>query len=265
LKLMHVIYRAIFARVIFYKFNKLLYSLSLRGLGILNYESDKISGEEHFIDVQLKKLVDGVVFDVGANIGRYSEMILKNNKNIRVFAFEPHPKTYSKLVNNTLETGIVTLNSGVGAQKGFLTLYDYADEDGSSHASVYKDVIEKIHKGQAIAHTVSIISLDDFVIQNSIEKVNLLKIDTEGHELEVLKGFQQFIGNNNVDLIHFEFNEMNIISKVSFKDFWDLLPNYDFFRMLPDGLVPIKNYSPLFCEIYAYQNIVAKLKAEFRK
>jgi hypothetical protein len=30
--------------------------------------------------------------------------------------------------------------------------------------------------------------------------------------------------------------------------------------MLPDGLVPIRNYSPVFCEIFAYQNIVAKLK-----
>jgi hypothetical protein len=45
-----------------------------------------------------------------------------------------------------------------------------------------------------------------------------------------------------------------------FKDSWDFLPNYDFYRMLPDGLVKIENYSPIFCEIFAYQNIVAKLR-----
>ena len=92
----------------------------------------------------------------------------------------------------------------------------------------------------------------------------LLKIDTEGHELEVLKGFEPYIRQNKVDLIHFEFNEMNVASRVFFKDFWEFLPNYDFYRMLQDGLIPIKNYNPVYCEIFAYQNIVAKLKVEYK-
>jgi FkbM family methyltransferase len=159
---------------------------------------------------------------------------------------------------------VKTYNLGIGASEASLYLYDYADKDGSPHASLYKDVIEQIHKGQAIAHEVRIISLDAFVIKHNIKRVGLLKIDTEGHELEVLRGFEQCIRDNKVDLIHFEFNEMNIASRIFFKDLWEFLPNYDLFRMLPDGLVPIRNYSPVFCEIYAYQNIVAKLKAEFK-
>lgn len=54
---------------------------------------------------------------------------------------------------------------------------------------------------------------------------------------------------------------MNIVSKVSFKDFWDYLKEYEFYRILPGGeLLKIKNYSPIGCEIYAFQNIVALLK-----
>ena len=51
LKLVYDLYRLLFARRFFYKFNKLLYNLSLRGLGVLNFESDKlsISGEDHFV------------------------------------------------------------------------------------------------------------------------------------------------------------------------------------------------------------------------
>lgn len=265
LKLVYDLYRMLFARVVFYKFNKLLFNLSLRGLGVLNYESDRLSGEGYFIDHYVKKNKSGVVLDVGANVGGYSKSIRETNKNIEIYAFEPHPVTYQKLAINVMGLDIKTYNMGVGVKEGSLALYDYADKDGSSHASLYKDVIEQIHKGQTIAHEVKIISLDDFVHENKIEKVSLLKIDTEGHELEVLKGFGRHIEGNKVELIHFEFNEMNIVSKVGFKDFWDLLPNYDFFRMLPDGLVPIKNYSPIFCEIYAYQNIVAKLKSEFKE
>lgn len=260
LKLVLNLYRLIFARKVFYKFNQFLYQLSLRGIGILNYESDKQSGEDNFIEHHVSKIKEGVVLDVGANVGRYATQIKKFNQNLNIYAFEPHPVTYEKLIGNVERLDINTYNVGVGAAEGSLTLYDYADKDGSSHASLYKEVIEKIHKGQTIPHEVRMIALDAFAAEHGIKRVGLLKIDTEGHELEVLKGFKQFISQNKVDLIHFEFNEMNIVSRVYFKDFWEFLPNYDFFRMLPDGLVPIKHYSPLFCEIFAYQNIVAKLK-----
>jgi len=255
----------LFARTVFYKFHKLLYQLSLRGIGILNHESEKISGEGYFIENHVSKIRKGVVLDVGANVGKYSKFIKRMNQDIDIFAFEPHPATYQRLVKNVDGMDIKTYNVGVGASDGSLYLYDYADKDGSSHASLYKDVIEQIHKGQAIAHKVRIISLDTFMIENNIDRVGLLKIDTEGHELEVLKGFERCIRDNKVDLIHFEFNEMNIASRVCFKDFWEFLPNYDFSRMLQDGLVPIRDYSPVYCEIYAYQNIVAKLKAEFKR
>lgn len=259
-KLIFDLYRLLFARTIFYQFNKFLYQLSLRGIGILNFESDKLSGEEYFIEHYVSKIRKGVVLDVGANVGKYSQFIKRMNQDIDIFAFEPHPVTYQKLVKNVDGVDMEIYNVGVGASEGSLCLYDYADKDGSAHASLYKDVIEQIHKGQAIAHKVKIISLDAFVIEHNIERVGLLKIDTEGHELEVLKGFERYIRDNKVDMIHFEFNEMNIASRVRFKEFWEFLPNYDFFRMLPDGLVPIRGYSPVSCEIYAYQNIVAKLK-----
>lgn len=259
-KLMLNLYSFLFARAFFYRFNKLIYFLSLKGLGILNHESNKMSGEEYFIKKYVAKIGKGIVLDVGANIGNYSKSIRKSNKDIDIYAFEPHPVTFQKLSINTSNLGIKTFNVGIGRKTGMLYLYDYANNDGSSHASLYKDVIENIHKSEAVKHEIDIIDLDSFAEKNSIEQIDLLKIDTEGHELEVLKGFEQHIKANKVKLIHFEFNEMNIASKVFFKDFWDILPNYDFYRMLPDGLVLIKHYSPVFCEIFAYQNIVAILK-----
>lgn len=254
------VFRLLFVRRIFYRFYKVLYSLSLRGIGIRNFESDSLSGEKYFIDRHISSIQSGIIFDVGANVGAYSKLIRSANSAVRICAFEPHPKTYLKLSENLATSNIETYNIAVGSAAGILLLFDYADEDGSSHASLYKDVIEGIHKGQATQHQVQVVALDAFAINHGIERVALLKIDTEGHELEVLLGFLQFIRANKVDLIQFEFNEMNIVSKTSFRDFWELLPNYDFFRMLPDGLVPIEVYNPIHCEIYAYQNIVARLK-----
>jgi FkbM family methyltransferase len=264
LKFVHDLYAIFFARVFFYKFNKLLYSLSLRGLGVLNFSSDKISGEESFIENYVPIINKGVIFDVGANVGNYSKNLRRKNSQAEIYSFEPHPTTFERLRENTNALDIKILNVGIGATKGILKLYDYADNDGSSHASLYRDVIETIHKAKAIEHEVKVITLDAFAHENNIDRVGLLKIDTEGHELEVLKGFEQYIRDGKVNLIHMEFNEMNVASRVFFKDFWDFLPNYDFYRMLPNGLIPIKSYSPVFCEIFAYQNIVAKLRSTNR-
>ena len=87
-----------------------------------------------------------------------------------------------------------------------------------------------------------------------------MKIDTEGNELEVIRGCAKSIALGKIKIIHFEFNEMNIAARVFFKDFWDILSEYDFYRLLPNGMMRIKKYDPLFCEIFAYQNIVAIYK-----
>lgn len=253
-------YRFFFAKKLFFKFNRLLYKLSIRGMGILNFESDRLSGEENFIKSYVPQIKGGIIFDVGANVGNYAMKLRQSNLDVAIFCFEPHPVNFQKLNQNMKNLNIKLVNVGVGCEIGKIKIYDYEDEDGSSHASLYKDVIETIHNRKSVAHEVEIITLDDFALKNGINRVHLLKIDTEGHEMSVLKGFEQFIRSDKVDLIHFEFNEMNIISRTFFKDFWDYLPNYEIFRMLPDGLVPIKNYSPLTCEIFAFQNIVAKLK-----
>jgi len=65
-----------------------------------------------------------------------------------------------------------------------------------------------------------------------------------------------------IKAIHFEFNEMNLASRTCFRDFWSLLSNYDFFRLLSSGMIKIDKYSPVQTEIFAYQNIVAILKVK---
>ena len=58
-------------------------------------------------------------------------------------------------------------------------------------------------------------------------------------------------------MIQFEFNEMNVASRVFFRDFWLMLPNYEFYRLMVDGMIRIDKYDPIYCEIFAFQNIVA--------
>lgn len=254
------LFRKIFLRKVFFNLNRIIFILSLRGLGILNYETNKLSGEDFFIQKISKFLnsSDCVFFDVGANIGNYSLLIRSIAKSINIYAFEPHPKTFKKLELQGQEHNYVTINAACSDVEGKLKLYDYQGEkDGSSHASLYQNAIEQLRQADSDSWEVSVITIDQFVKENNIDKISLLKIDTEGNELKVLKGSKESIKNNIIDIIHFEFNEMNVFSRVFMKDFYEILEDYCFYRMLPDGLVHLGNYNPLTWEIFAYQNIVA--------
>jgi len=252
------LYQFVFARKRFYRLNRFIFRLALRGIGVFNYESARLSGEEWLLEKFCKNKLKTVI-DVGANVGEYSKSVIQNNAGVRLFAFEPHPVTFDALLPKAAELGYTAMNLAVGAEKGFVELFDYATDDGSQHASIHRSVIEDIHRSQSISHRVAITTLDAFMGESGVEKVDLLKIDTEGNELQVLSGARQALADGRIELIHFEFNVCNVISRVFMKDFYELLSNYIFFRMLPDGMVrlPVYGADVTDLEIFAYQNILA--------
>jgi hypothetical protein len=68
----------------------------------------------------------------------------------------------------------------------------------------------------------------------------------------------ELLQENRIDIIQFEFGEMNIASRVFFKDFYDLLSGqYHLYRLLPNGLLPLEPYNARRHEIFIYQNIIA--------
>lgn len=259
------IYTVIFGRPFFYRLNYAFFHLGLRGMGFLNYEDKNTidTGEKLFLKRLLAPKRNFILVDVGANIGGYIKVVLNINPNGSVYGFEPHPKTFAMLKKNIQDFGcnrIEVFNIGLSAQKEKLYLYDHGHDDGSAHASIHKGVIEEIHCSHSVRYEVEVGTLDDFVATNNISNIDLLKIDTEGNELNVLLGATESLRNGLIDVIHFEFNEMNVISKTFFKEFWNLLSGYEFYRILYGGMHQIQSYNALTCEIFAYQNIVAVKK-----
>ena len=248
------------------KLNKLLLNLSIRGLGILNYSSAYLNGETAWLRNMLSEVDKPIVFDVGANVGNYTANVVAEKPDCTVYAFEPHPINFERLQKKVgtllLKKGrVCIINSAVGDVPKKLDLYDRCDREGSTYASLYQKVIEDIQRVESVKFTVDVITLDDFCDKRKVKHIDLLKIDTEGNELKCLRGAQRMLDRKAINAIQFEFNEMNIISHSTFKDFWDLLYDYNIARLLPGGrLLPIKRYSSLMCEIYEYQNIVATLK-----
>jgi len=254
-------YTLFFAKVKFVKIHMLLINFGLRGLGIYNYQNLNISGEFSFLKNYLNKIKNPVVFDIGANRGEYAKLCKNINKNVKIFCFEPHPKTFISLQENSDNNQITLINKALSDKNGKLLLYDYKEKDGSSHASLYPDVIEKVHGKESTCHEVDITTVDNIVNEFNIKKIDLLKIDVEGNELAVLKGSKESLKNDIIEAVQFEFTQINSTSRIFMKDFFDILKEkYTINRLLPNELLPLKEYNPTMHEICGYQNIVALRK-----
>jgi FkbM family methyltransferase len=250
------IHRSVLCKKEFYGINMFIYKLALHGIGILNYESDEISGEKVFLKNIFAGMESPTIVDVGANIGEYSKKICLNSSNPTIYALEPHPGNFQKLEENIERRNVTTIRKACGGVEKKVNLFDY-EEGGSSHASTVEGVINKIHKKEKQKVKVDMITLDRLIKNKDIDTIDLLKVDTEGNEIEVLKGAKKAIERNVIKCIQLEFNEMNVESRTFAKDFVEYLRRYKIFRMLPNGLVELGEYRPVEYEIFAFQNIVA--------
>lgn len=134
---------------------------------------------------------DAVIFDVGANMGSMSLPLAANTTKGKVFAFEPTHLAYSKFMKN------LSLNSELAKRVTLINTFvsDKVTQLDTSSAysswSLAKDDSNKhqIHGGiKQTSSGVGVITLDEVAQRENIQRFDFLKIDTDGHELYVLKG-----------------------------------------------------------------------------
>jgi len=150
----------------------------IESLNFLGYEEKDTS--------MILKLVpeQGVVFDIGANMGWYSLLIARHCKVKQIHAFEPIPKTYTYLDKNIKLNqldNIVVHPFGLSNECNDLTFYFYPE--GSGNASS-ENLSERIDAELISCH---VERLDDFVNENSLH-VDFIKCDVEGAELFAFQG-----------------------------------------------------------------------------
>ena len=221
-----------------------------------------LSGEEYVIDTLINHILKKdpvVIFDVGANKGDYAKMLKSKFPDAEIHCFEPGPQAFKQLISNTNELKINLHNVAVGSSNGTITLVKSSNDDDGAMLTAYKDAMTDIftfagEPDQQIS--CDMICLDDFC-KDAVKEIDFLKIDVEGHELEVLKGAAKMIASNKIKIIQYEFNEFNIISRSFFYDYYKLLPQYKFYRIMPQNkLYPLNDYTSSH-EIFRYQNILA--------
>ena len=221
-----------------------------------------LDNERLFIKKILPCFLNGddtpVIFDVGANVGNYSLALRAQFPKATIYAFEPVKKTFEILANNVDGKNIKTHNLGFSDKAGTGKLFNIVNSEDTEIASLYEDVFSGIFQSSAEVTSTEFVmeTLDSFCSANHILSVDFLKIDVEGHELFVLRGAEKLIENNGLKIIQFEFNSHNVFSRVFLRDFYLILENFEFYRILESGLAKLGPYTALN-EIFVQQNLLA--------
>jgi FkbM family methyltransferase len=199
-----------------------------------------LSGEA----VSVKRLRPGaVIFDVGANVGQFATLA-QTVPNCKLYCFEPGKHTFAALSENIHRATLFSL--ALAAEPGTLTLhYDHA---GSGLASLTKRRLDHHGIGFEGSEQVDVETMDRMCAQLGVTSIDLLKIDVEGHELDVLRGAKDMLAKRAIGSVQFEFGGCNIDTRTFFQDFYYFFKDAGMVihRITPSGyLHPITQYREL--------------------
>ncbi len=142
-----------------------------------------------------------IFFDIGANIGVQTLQLASYFNNAKVHSFEPTNFGYKKLKNNiTLNPDLrknIYINQNFLSNKKFLPNKIYA----SWNLKVKKNTHKKHQGSYKNTSNASSLKLDDYIKKNKIKKIDFIKLDVDGHELEVLKSGYNFLRKKKVPII----------------------------------------------------------------
>lgn len=209
-------------------------------MGIFNNCNSKTNGEFRFFE-GIKDKID-VIFDVGAR--SESEFIHFAGE---VHYFEPVPAFIENLKTQPNNNRSSLFNNfGLGNDNAELYYYPkYESFYDRIHSCKESDDANKIK--------LHIRKAKEYVVENNIKQIDFLKIDTEGYELNVMKGFGDFL--SNIKIIQFEYGGTFLDNNIKLVDVIRYLEQHGFYKfsyLTSDGTEPIRG----FHDHYQYCNIV---------
>ncbi len=189
-----------------------------------------------------------VIFDVGANVGDWSAAMLNRlaesnvGESADLYVFEPVPSTFEFLRNRlgTRNPGLHYEQVAFSSENGEGVIYvsDLSRGINSLHVNPRRVEEKQIPIVKATA--------TEFCKTNKIQKVHLLKCDTEGHDMEVIRGALQLLADRSISVLQFEYNHRWVFSRNFLRDAFaavEKLP-YKLAKLQPDHLLIFTEWHP---------------------
>jgi len=179
-----------------------------------------------------------VVFDVGAHVGDWSVAMLdlcqdRGLGDCRLYAFEPVSSTFStytsRIAEHRLWKAVRSERTAMSSREGSARITVVGDNAGRNSLHMVptrqSDQVEEV----------TLTTIDSYCARHGIATIRLLKIDTEGHDMEVLRGAIGMISSGAVSVIQFEYSDMWVPARNFLKDVFDLVKGLPYYVGKPQA------------------------------
>jgi FkbM family methyltransferase len=204
-----------------------------------------------------------VAFDVGANFGDWTEEVLARWPHCYVHAFEVAPPTFERLcqrLRSTPDTHRVTLNCfGLSDENTTRKMFYYPDHPEVTAESPRHDSFVSVPFDAQLA------TGEEYCQRHGIAEIDFLKIDVEGAEYRVLKGFLELLAAQKVHCVQFEYGAFSIETRILLRDYYTLLSRYYWIGKIFPTYVEFRDYDWTM-EEFRFSNYccVSKLRSDLR-
>ena len=209
-----------------------IFGIEIHGIGYIHkLRNSDLKKSEWRMQSELLKGKANVIFDVGANRGNTTLKYSQIFPNSEIHSFEPFPKSYEVFINlhkDNLNVNInkYALSSNIGTSN--LNINKSVDTNSFLESKKIGANSDKncISVGQIPIKTNTI---DNYCLKKNIEKIDILKIDVQGFEIEVLKGALDMLKNGSIKLIYIEtYFKPQYVDQPLFHDISKFLYNHNF-------------------------------------
>jgi FkbM family methyltransferase len=180
-----------------------------------------------------------VVLDVGANVGDWSKALVERctraRRKLTLHAFEPSASTFETLRRNAASWGgeakVGLHRLALSNQAGSAVFHSVGDNKGRN--SLYEIPGESRTEG-----SVELKTLDAFAAEQGLDRIDLVKVDTEGHDLFVIQGAGKLLEEGRIRALQFEYTWRWIFSRTYLRDVFELLAGkpYALGKVTPKGI-----------------------------
>lgn len=163
-----------------------------------------------------------VVLDIGANLGAWTTAALNHRPHgaIHVHAFEPVPATRARLEANVAPlpraADVTIVGRALSSTPGIATMEIGAGGGGTS-------TLGTLGPNGVGSVEVEVSTLDAFLAESGLDHVHLVKSDTEGFDLEVMRGARAALEGGRIDVWQFEYNHRWLFNRNALRDVFELI------------------------------------------
>lgn len=188
---------------------------------------------------------DLVIFDVGCNAGSFINFALSKGLNIKtLYAFEPNNFLVNDFLNGKYKNNenVIIVEAGLGETEGE-TEFHIPGRSPALGSLVDRQIFHRADfQKEMVTVKVNVRTIDSFCDENNIDKIDYIKIDTEGFEFSVLKGANRMLSEGKIIGGQFEWGIEEGGNSLS--EIIDYLNNFGYIVEGPDGSILSKDKKP---------------------